>query len=165
MHVISRVKCWYDIFYHYAERKDLEVAISQLERDLWSKLLHSGLIAVVSCRKHLLLYKSELKFIFVSCSFIVTDRVRSAREGNVLTRVCPSICLSVPGGSTWARSSWVGGYPCQVQPEWYPTSGTPPPPSDLAGGWGVPHLGSQVEYLIRCGRYASCVHAGGLSCF
>ena len=22
-----------------------------------------------------------------------------------------------------------------------------------------------MEYLIRCGRYASCVHAGGLSCY
>ena len=64
----------------------------------------------------------------------VTDRVRSY----VLTRVCPSINLSVHtwgggGGGTPARSSWVG----------YPDRGVPhlgyPPQSDLADG-GVPHL-------------------------
>ena len=33
--------------------------------------------------------------------------------------------------------------------------GTPPPP---------PGIGQHMEYLIRCGRYASCVHVGGLSC-
>ena len=32
----------------------------------------------------------------------------------------------------------------------------PPPP---------PGIGQHMEYLIRRGRYASCVHAGGLSCF
>ena len=37
------------------------------------------------------------------------------------------------------------------------------------GGGGTPRylppgIGQQMEYLIRCGRYASCVHAGGLSC-
>ena len=57
--------------------------------------------------------------------YIFTDRVRSTREGYVLTRVCPSICLSTPWGGeypsqvqvrgdTQARSRW-GGYPSQVQ--------------------------------------------------
>ena len=86
--------------------------------------------------------------------WIFTDRVRSTREGNVLTRVCPSICLSTLGvghpnqvqvGSTPARSSRGGGVP---QPG--PAQGVPhlgyPPPSDLAGrfppaGGGVSHLG------------------------
>ena len=76
------------------------------------------------------------------------------REGNVFTRVCPSIhpsvCPQVRG--TLARSSrGGGGYPSQVQ-----LRGTPPwvnHPPDLAGGtpagWGVPHFG----YLpIRPGR-------------
>ena len=42
----------------------------------------------------------------------ITARVRSTREGNVLTRVCPSICLSTGGG---AQVSWQGGGD-QVQP-------------------------------------------------
>ena len=50
------------------------------------------------------------------CIVIFTDRVRSTREGYVLTRVCPSVCLST------------GGYPSQV---WWgvPEVGYPPPPS------------------------------------
>ena len=63
------------------------------------------------------------------------------REGNVLTRVCPSFCLSTPGG-VYPGQVQVGGYPCQGVPHlWYPPSdlagGTPPrvPPSDLAGGY------------------------------
>ena len=37
----------------------------------------------------------------------------------------------------------------------YPPAKVPAPP---------PWVGQHMEYLIRCGRYASCVHAGGLSC-
>ena len=155
--------------------------------------------------------------------YIITDRVRSTREGNVLIRVCPSICLYTSRGVTPARSGGgvphlgyppsdlVGGtpargypsvrpghggtpargtppwvppvrpdrvYPCQGVPHpgvtgvpqfgyppirpgqgAYPTSGTPP--FDLAGEGGTP---PRVEYLIRRGRYAFYVHAGGLSC-
>ena len=37
-------------------------------------------------------------------------------------------------------------------------SGVPPPPPPR-------RIGQQMmDYLIRLGRYASCVHAGGLSC-
>ena len=78
------------------------------------------------------------------------------REGNVLTRVCPSVCPHPGGGGTPARYRWGGkrGNPSQVQsgggnpiggtqlgevyptsgtlrwtwPGGYPTSGTPPPP-------------------------------------
>ena len=151
--------------------------------------------------------------------FIFTARVRSTREGNVLTRVCPSINLSVhrggypypimlcnisqnamrqrggggtrtppppggypgqvpPRGGTQVRyPPWggtqvrypPGGYPSQVPPRggtWVrnpppggvPKSGTPPP-----GGGGT-RVGQQKEYSLHGGRYASCVHAGGLSC-
>ena len=75
---------------------------------------------------------------------LFTDRVRSTRKGYVLTRVCPSVCLSTPRGGTLARSrSRGGGNPDQVQAGGYPTSGTPP----VRPGWGgtpaglVPHLG------------------------
>ena len=139
------------------------------------------------------------------------------REGYVLTRVCPSVCLSTPGGVPWPGPDGRGGTPARSS-EGYPL-GTPHqtwpgvsllggvphlryPPSDLAGrvplpggyptsgtphqiwpggtptgdtppqvphmrpgrGGGEVHLNWQMEYLIRRGRYASCVHAGGLSC-
>ena len=153
---------------------------------------------------------------------LITARVRSTREGNVLTRVCPSVCPQgggVPvshnalqhfpechgaagGGGTLpgpAQGGYPGrGVPCQVQlggtlpgparggtlaggyPGWgvpwpggYPGQGVPWPGGTLAGGvpgQGVPcpgggtQLGQHREYLLHGGRYASCVHAGGLSC-
>ena len=65
---------------------------------------------------------------------IFTDRVRSTREGYVLTRVCPSVCQSTPSGG--------GGYPSQVQLG--------------EGGYpcrGVPHL----RYpLVRPGQGVPC---------
>ena len=104
----------------------------------------------------------------VSKRSFVTDRVRSTREGYVLTRVCLSVHT---WGGTPARSRRGGGYPSQVQVGGYPSQvqagggGVPQPgpgkggcpsqvqvggphlgypPSDLAGGglpqWGVPHL-------------------------
>ena len=73
----------------------------------------------------------------------ITDRVHSTWEGYVLTRVCPSVCLSTGGG-----------YPSQVQPGGYPCQ----------GGGIPPGTGQQMEYLIRRSQYASCVHVGGLSC-
>ena len=50
-----------------------------------------------------------------------------------------------PGwGGTLARGvPWLGGYP----------------------GWGGTQLGQHREYLLHGGQYASCVHAGGLSCY
>ena len=112
------------------------------------------------------------------------------REGNVLTRVCPSIHPSIcpqgvgggypypimlcnisqnamgqPGGYP-ARSSQ-GGYPGQVQlggvpwPGGIPCWGVPWPEGTLPGGT---QLGQHREYLLHGRRYASCVHAGGLSC-
>ena len=54
-----------------------------------------------------------------------------------------------------------GGYTCQGVPH------LGYPPHQTCRGWGVPlpEGGPHPEYLIRRGRYASCVHAGGLSCF
>ena len=73
------------------------------------------------------------------------------------------------------RSRWGGGYPIPGSgrggtPSQVYVGGVPPP--DL--GWGIPpDLGpgtppkpdQHSEHLLRGGRYASCVHAGGLSCF
>ena len=50
-----------------------------------------------------------------------------------------------------------------------PGGGTLPGPAGggggtLAGVGGGTELGQHREYLLHGGRYASCVHAGGLSC-
>ena len=85
-----------------------------------------------------------------------------------------------------------GGVPCQVQPGGipcrgggYPVGGTkvgyPPqqgtpqpgrgdyqgrvPPQPGQDGGGGTQLGQQKEHSLHGGRYASCVHAGGLSCY
>ena len=84
----------------------------------------------------------------------------------------------------WGRRGQVkpGGWgvPCQVQPGGYPgrvppgqvrmggysgrvcPPGRVPPPA--RSGWGGTQLGQQKEYSLHGRRYASCVHAGGLSC-
>ena len=53
-----------------------------------------------------------------------------------------------------ARSDGGGGTPRYLPP--LPGQGTYPPP---------PRTGQHMEYLIRRGRHASCVHAGELSCW
>ena len=56
---------------------------------------------------------------------------------------------TLAGGVPWLGGApWPGGYPGQ--------GGT------LA--WGDTQLGQHKEYLLHGGRYASCVHTGGLSC-
>ena len=111
---------------------------------------------------HLLVFVDLPQSVFDK-SVIITDRVRSTREGYVLTRVCPSICLSTPRGtparSRWGyptsgtpHQTWLGGYPDQGVPHLgyppvrpgqgypnrgYPTSGTSP----VRPGQGVPLLG------------------------
>ena len=80
-----------------------------------------------------------------------------------------------PAKSAWGDLTWVPplpGYPpSQVRGgtlveggylTWVPPrQGTPP----AGGGGGVPRSGQHREYLLHGGRYASCVHAGGLSCY
>ena len=62
-----------------------------------------------------------------------------------------------------------GGVPCQVQPGgvpcWGGTHGGVPCRGGLPCWGGGTLLGQQKEYSLHCGRYASCVHTGGLSCF
>ena len=99
---------------------------------------------IVDFRLYEIVYKNSWRWrVFL---YVIADCVRSTREGYVLTHVCPFICLSIwgggPGQVRWGR----GGTRGRV-------SSPPPPPA-----------GHQMEYLIRRGLYASCVHAGGLSC-
>ena len=56
------------------------------------------------------------------------------------------------GGGTPARSRWRGNLARSKQGNTPARDGVPP------------RIGHQMEYLIRGGRYASCVQAGGLSC-
>ena len=56
-----------------------------------------------------------------------------------------------PGGGTRVRYPPRGG--CR-------SPGTPP-----GGGGYLTRVGQQKEYSLHGGRYASCVHAGGLSCW
>ena len=107
-------------------------------------------------------YKSVGWICFVVSWFVIfTAHIsKGMREGNVFTGVCP----------------FIGGTP---QPGMgYPLSwdGVPPPSQVRIGGgyprmgyhpsWDgyPPRIGQHREYLLRCGRYASCIHTGGLSC-
>ena len=80
------------------------------------------------------------------------------REGNSFTLfVCPhlgGVPGTPPGGTQW-------GYPGNP-PTGYPGGYQVPPGGGTRGG-GT-QLGQHREYLLHSGRYASCVHAGGLSC-
>ena len=89
--------------------------------------------------------------------FYFTARVRSTREGNVLTRVCPSTNLSVHGGGGGSGPAGGGGGVRSSQ------RGGGVRSSQWGGGSAK--IGQQNEYSLHSGRYASCVHAGGLSCF
>ena len=95
-------------------------------------------------------------------------RVRYPPWGGV-----PRSGTPLPGGTQVRYPP--GGYLGQVPPSWGgPGSGTPPggprsgnPPR---GGTRVRYppgggtrVGQQKEYSLHGGRYASCVHAGGLS--
>ena len=74
--------------------------------------------------------------------------------------------------SGWYNScGYVAGPSCFLEifarsyvgpPGGVPKSGYPPPPR---GGGYLTRVGQQKEYSLHGGRYASCVHAGGLSCF
>ena len=90
---------------------------------------------------------------------------------------------TLPGparGGTLLGVPCPGGYPHRVPPGQVRTGGTLPgeaqvgyPPIPRPGqdrGRGYPaqggtQLGQQKEYSLHSRRYASCVHAGGLSCF
>ena len=65
------------------------------------------------------------------------------------TAYTPQTGTGYPPSQTWNRVS-----PPDLRP------GTPP----RAWDWEPPPPQHSEEHLIRGGRYASCVHAGGLSC-
>ena len=98
----------------------------------------------------------------------------------------------VPGPFQGSTPVVAGGYPSpdhgvpRSQPKGYHQTGVPPPPdqdrTEVPGqdrtevppppprriGLGhppPPKTEQQSEYLLRGGQYASCGHAGGLSCF
>ena len=83
-------------------------------------------------------------------------------------------CHGAAGGGGYpARSSQGGGLPWLgggTLPGGYPgQGGTLSGGGTLAGGvpclGGGTQLGQHREYLLHGGRYASCVHTGGLSCY
>ena len=111
---------------------------------------------------------------------IFTARVRSTREGNNLTRVCLSVCPHV--GEGWyphpTFTGGGGGEPLSLKLDKVPLSyphplsgcirvlpiswiGVSPPPVRWDGV--LPKQNS--EYLLRAGKYASCIHEGELCCF
>ena len=74
------------------------------------------------------------------------------------------------GGTLAGGVPWLGGYPGQGgtlaggYPCWGGTlAGGVPWLGGYPGGGGT-QLGQHREYLLHGGQYASCVHAGGLSC-
>ena len=112
--------------------------------------------------------------------------VRNPPRGGTLAGGVPG--QVPPGGVPWpggtrsgtpsTRSGWGGTLAGGVGVPWpggYPGWGgypgqVPPPPGQVRMG-GVPcwgggtQVGQQKEYSLHGGRYASCVHAGGLSCY
>ena len=69
------------------------------------------------------------------------------------------------GYPAWGVPCW--GVPLRGVPCWgVPWSGTPPARSGQGGTLpgGGNQVGQQKEYSIHGGQYASCIHAGGLSC-
>ena len=75
--------------------------------------------------------------ITTTLEFLPKDDIFTDRVRSTRREVIFSLCQSTPG---------MGGYPSQV--------------SDR----GTLSAGQQMEYLVCRGRYASCVHARGLSC-
>ena len=91
------------------------------------------------------------------------------REGNVLTRVCLSVHR---GGVSPARGGrsvqpWGGGPVQAGRGVGQSSQGGGPAGEGGQSSWGggSAKIGQHREYLLHGGRYASCVHAGGLSCF
>ena len=105
------------------------------------------------------------------CNTVVTTRIR--RMGKVLfSQVCvcphqgwglphlhpiilPLVTCPFQEVPLWlVTGPFLGGYPSPSRGIPWPGLGYPPPPKTE----------QQSEHLLHGGRYASCVHAGGLSC-
>ena len=81
----------------------------------------------------------------------------------------PGPARGVPcrGGGTLLGGTLPGGIPCLGGTLLEGYQGRVPPWPGQDGGvpcWGGTQVGQQKEYSLHGGRYASCVHAGGLSC-
>ena len=73
---------------------------------------------------------------------------------------------SVPaGGEGWVRSSCWGGGVGQPGGRGGSATGGRGGSGPAGGGGGSAKIEQHREYLLHGGRYASCVHAGGLSCY
>ena len=84
-----------------------------------------------------------------------------------MTRVCPSVCPQGRGGGQSADSAR-GGQSADSAGGGGGKQGGVSRGEVSAGGRGQPggesaKIGQQNEYSLHSGRYASCVHAGGLS--
>ena len=127
-----------------------------------------------------ILSSSEIHTLKSDYFCIFTARVLST-TGRLCFDTCLSVCHSGGGGSRssqWRGGSgpaggWGGG---QVQPVGGsgPASqggsgpakgGSGPARGGSTSGGGSAKIGQHREYLLHGGRYASCVHAGGLSCY
>ena len=108
---------------------------------------------------------------------LITDRIRTMREGDVFSpRPGPDGGGGTPaGGGHLPRvppgQGRMGGTPTRGVPirgaPWPGQDGGGPQPGGTRPGYHPhppPRTGQHMEYLISGGRYASCVHAGGLSC-
>ena len=129
------------------------------------------------CTSHFVVILLKMDNVSRFIYLIITARVRST-TGRLCFDTCLSVCLQggcqvQPAGGGVRSSQWGGvegvrssrggvrysrrGGGGQVQPE---GGGSGP----AGGGGGSAKIGQHREYLLHGGRYASCVHAGGLSC-
>ena len=111
---------------------------------------------------------TSLRFIPCACTPVSVFNTRIRKMGKVIISVCLSV--HTPGVSTLPVGylPWPGGIPTLTGGGGYLpwTGGT------YLGWGGVPTLArgegyppwQHRKYLLHGGRYASCVHAGGLSC-
>ena len=129
---------------NYRSTKPLETPFKAIPMiSICSKLFKSWL-------SHCLLLFTDFHFAvfcmysFV-CIYIFTDRVRSTTEGNVFTRVCPSIHPSVCPQGGGGVPHLAGDYPSQV----HLGGGVPRPGPD---GGGDPQSGPDRGYPGRSSR-------------
>ena len=106
----------------------------------------------------------------IGAAFIILLPPASEGWGKVIFSVCSHLGRGAVPISHNALQHYTechgapGGVPCQVQPGGVGTLAGGVPWWGGYPGWGGTQLGQHREYLLHGGRYASCVHAGGLSC-
>ena len=114
--------------------------------------------------------------IAVLSTSIFTARIR--RMGKVMFSVCSHLGvggslsrLSPGGGGVVSQLTQRGGSVSQLSRGGGVSQLTQPGGSvswgggSVSRGGGSAKIGQQNEYSLHGGRYASCVHAGGLSCY